>query len=127
MHDFGYDILRYAERRGTRVGPWARFDLDRHLYGDLLKVCDSATCRATATVYYAAVTLNSIRQGYVAPTDEPTVPWAAAAVGVVGLATAPIERFRWNRLVATGDLLPVGASGAIHRLFPWRGARRPSA
>jgi hypothetical protein len=94
VHDFGYDMLRYAESRGTRMGPWARFDLDRHLYGDLLRVCEKATCRATATVYYAAVTLNSIRQGYVAPTEEPTVPWAAAAVGVVCLATAPIDRFR---------------------------------
>jgi len=104
VHDFGYDVLRYAERRGARIGPWARFDLDRHLYGDLLRVCDTATCRATATVYYAAVTLNSIRQGYVAPTDEPTVPWAAAAAGVVGLATAPIERLKLNRpsIVAPG-------------------------
>lgn len=104
VHDFGYDILRYAERRGSRIGPWARFDLDRHLYGDLWKVCDTATCRATATLYYAAVTLNSIRQGYVAPTDEPAVPWAAAAAGVVGLATAPIERLKLNRpsIVAVG-------------------------
>lgn len=94
VHDFGYDMLRYAESRGTRMGPWARFDLDRHLYGDLLRVCEKATCRATATLYYAAVTLNSMRQGYVAPTEEPTVPWAAAAVGVVCLATAPIDRFR---------------------------------
>ena len=147
VHDFGYDILRYAERRGTRIGPWARFDLDRHLYGDLLRVCDTATCRATATLYYAGVTLNSIRQGYVAPTDEPTVPWAAAAVGVVGLAAAPIERFTRKQatiealcrastqgsqsvrrlhlsapwLVNTCDLLPVRGSGPFHRLFPWRG------
>ena len=118
VHDFGYDILRYAERRGTRIGPWARFDLDRHLYGDLLKVCDTATCRATATLYYAAVTLNSIRQGYVAPTDEPTVPWAAAAVGVVGLAAAPIERLTWNR--TTNHALSCRASG-------WRSLRNQTA
>ena len=154
VHDFGYDILRYAERRGNRIGPWARFDLDRHLYGDLLKVCDTATCRATATLYYAGVTLNSIRQGYVAPTDEPTAPWAAAAVGVVGLATAPIDRFTRRRksisalcrawtqgsqlgirglyrsvpwIVNMCDLLRVLGSRPYHRLFPWREARRPLA
>jgi hypothetical protein len=118
VHDFGYDLLRYAERRGTRIGPWARFDLDRHLYDDLLRVCDSGSCRATATLYYAAVTLNSIRQGYVAPTDEPTVPWAAAAVGVVGLAAAPIERLKWKR--TTNDARSCRASG-------WRSLRDQTA
>jgi hypothetical protein len=97
VHDFGYDILRYAEGTGTRVGPWARFDLDRRLYADLLSACDTVTCEATATVYYTAVTLNSIRQGYVAPTEEPTVPWAITAVGVVGLATAPTRRHKWKQ------------------------------
>ena len=96
VHDFGYDILRYAEGTGTRVGPWARFDLDRRLYADLLIACNTVTCEATATVYYTAVTLNSIRQGYVAPTEEPTVPWAITAVGVVGLATAPTRRHKWK-------------------------------
>ena len=97
VHDFGYDILRYAEGTGTRIGPWARFDLDRRLYADLLRVCDTVTCEATATVYFTAVTLNSIRQGYVAPTTEPTIPWAGTFVAVVGLATAttPIKE-RWN-------------------------------
>jgi len=148
VHDFGYDILRYAERRGTRIGPWARFDLDRHLYGDLLGVCEKVTCRATATFYYAAVTVNSIRQGYVAPTDEPTVPWAAAAVGVVCLATAPIERFTPKRTPIDGSdcrALRAGLAvrnnasiraltgwsirgiGRVIGLFRFAGGRHPSA
>lgn len=99
VHDFGYDILRYAEESGTQVGPWARFDLDRRLYADLLQTCDTLTCGTTATVYYTAVTLNSIRQGYVAPTTEPITPWAGTVVGIVGLATAtaPAEGHKWRR------------------------------
>jgi hypothetical protein len=156
VHDFGYDILRYAEGRGTRVGPWARFDLDRRLYADLLIACDTVTCEATATVYYTAVTLNSIRQGYVAPTEEPTVPWAITAVGVVGLATAPTKRLKWKqptidalRCRSSRSRSPVAlrsspfvcslvssapatfcrsvAGARFPRLSPWRGGRRPSA
>lgn len=91
VHDFGYDMLRYAEGTGTRLGARARFELDRRLYVDLLRACDTLTCPATATVYYTAVTANSIRQGYVAPATEPTTPWAGIGIGVVGLAmvTAP--------------------------------------
>ena len=99
VHDFGYDVLRYAEGTGARVGPWARFDLDRRLYADLLQTCDTLTCGTTATVYYTAVTLNSIRQGYVAPRTEPIIPWAGTVVGVLGLATvtAPSEKGKWKR------------------------------
>jgi len=93
VHDFGYDMLRYAEGTSPRLGAWARFDLDQHLYADLLQTCDTVTCRGTATVYYTAVTVNSIRQGYVAPTTEPAIPWVVVAVVVVGLAmvTAPAK------------------------------------
>jgi hypothetical protein len=98
-HDFGYDVLRYAEETGTRVGPRARFDLDRRLYADLLQTCETLSCGTTATVYYTAVTLNSIRQGYAAPRTEPIIPWAGTVVGVVGLATvtAPSEKGKWKR------------------------------
>ena len=49
--------------------------------------------------FYTAVTLNSIRQGYVAPTTEPTIAWAGTVVGLVGLATATVsnERHNWRR------------------------------
>ena len=89
VHDFGYDLLRYAERTDSRLGASARFQLDQHLYTDLLRVCTTVTCRATATAYYTGVTLNSIRQGYAAPTSEPIVPWTGLAVAVIGLGVIP--------------------------------------
>lgn len=105
VHDFGYDVLRYAERTDSRLGASARFNLDQHLYADLLQVCTTLTCRATATAYYTGVTLNSIRQGYAAPTTEPIIPWAGLAVAVIGLgAIAP------GPLTGFGDRLNWGDS-----------------
>ena len=85
-HDLGYDTLRYAEATGSRL-PWtARFDLDRRLYTDLLETCEDAACVAEASIYYGAVTANSVRQGFKAPREEPGTPWAvlALAVALVG-------------------------------------------
>lgn len=86
IHDLGYDTLRFAERSQIRLGPWARFDLDLQLYDDLLRSCQTASCRTTATAYFTAVTANSIRQGYGSPTDEPVMPWVGFALAVVGLS-----------------------------------------
>ncbi len=90
-HDLGYDVLRFAEAEGDRLGAWARFNLDLLLYDDMLETCETVTCLATASAYYTAVTANSIRQGYKAPTEEPTVPWLGVWLIVVGLAlTLPV-------------------------------------
>lgn len=91
IHDLGYDILRDAASSEIRLGPWARYHLDLRLYNDLLRTCERLTCRTTAAAYYAAVSANSIRQGYGAPTAEPTTPWIgfALAVVVVSVATTP--------------------------------------
>ena len=57
----------------------------------MLETCETVTCLATASAYYTAVTANSIRQGYKAPTEEPTVPWLGVWLIVVGLAlTLPV-------------------------------------
>lgn len=95
-HDLGYDLLRVAEMNGGRLGAWARFDLDRRLYSDLLARCTTLRCRSMATAYYTAVTTNSIRQGYKAPTEEPTTPWIGLGLMVFGLAviTEPRGAFR---------------------------------
>ena len=93
-HDLGYDILRAADAKGEPLGPWARFDLDLHFYGEMLETCDSATCRATATAYYGMVTANSIRQGYNAPGIEPGAPWLALAGLVLVLPLVPPGRAR---------------------------------
>lgn len=110
-HDLGYDTLRYAEVKGIPLGAWARFGLDNRLYSDLMRTCDTMTCRATATVYYTAVTGNSIRQGYVAPTAEPAGPWVGIALAVVGvgLVTTPgAFRFRDRVMSTRGHCLPAG-------------------
>lgn len=85
-HDLGYDVLRAAAEDGSSLGAWARFELDARLYSDLLEMCSDARCRATATVFYGAVTFNSIRQGYRAPAEEPALPWAGLSVAVPAAA-----------------------------------------
>lgn len=105
VHDFGYDVLRYADRQGTPLGPWARFEIDLRFYDDLLRTCETASCRATATAFYTAVTVNSIRQGYVAPTVEPTLPWAGAFLGVVAIGTTTANRGSLRSYGLLGSLL----------------------
>jgi len=85
-HDLGYDALRLAARHDAQLGAWARFGLDARLYSDLLDTCASARCHAMATVYFGAVTVNSIRQGYRAPTTEPVLPWAGLGAAIIGVA-----------------------------------------
>lgn len=96
-HDLGYDVLRFAEVDGDRLGAWARFDLDLRLYADMLEPCETVRCQATAAAYYTAVTANSIRQGYKAPTEEPTVPWLGVGLIVLGLALIPPVGSLWRR------------------------------
>lgn len=91
------DVLRFAEADGDRLGAWARFDLDMRLYADMLEPCETVTCQATATAYYTAVTTNSIRQGYKAPTEEPTLPWLGVGLTVLGLALIPPVGYLWRR------------------------------
>lgn len=95
-HDLGYDVLRYAEQEGVRLNAQARFELDRRLYTDLLATCETPTCMATATAYFATVSANSIRQGYKAPHAEPTMPWVGLLLGVVTLGAVtglrPVRR-----------------------------------
>lgn len=91
-HDLGYDALRLAEAEGDRLGAWARFDIDLRFYSDMLDECQTASCQATATAYYTAVTANSIRQGYKAPTVEPTIPWLVVGLLALCLALVPPVR-----------------------------------
>lgn len=117
-HDLGYDVLRYAEMEGTRLNAKARFELDWRLYVDLLGTCETATCALTATAYYCAVSANSIRQGYKAPHAEPTMPWIALVVGVLGLSAAgglPAMK-AWADTVAPG-----GTTASRVRRARWLG------
>lgn len=88
-HDLGYDALRVAASDHSDLGGWARLGLDARLYADLLETCEDPGCRAKATLYFGAVTANSIRQGYRSPTAEPVLPWAGLGVAVVALSLYP--------------------------------------
>lgn len=133
-HDLGYDTLRYAETSGSRLGPWARLDLDRRLLDDLIRSCENPTCRTTAAIYYAGVTANSIRQGYTAPSEEPTLPWAGLGLALVAIASiwsALVDGWApWSRRGLPADLLDPrivrhGRATASRRL--WKTESLPSA
>ncbi|MFD4179576.1 hypothetical protein [Rhodococcus sp. NPDC058514] len=94
-HDLGYDLLRYADRRGATLGPWARKSLDTQLDRRMHRACEArpadaarASCYVMANIATTAVSSNSWRQGYVAPRPEPMTGYALAggmgAVLIVG-------------------------------------------
>lgn len=120
-HDLGYDLLRYADRRGQPLGPWARqaldATLDRHMHEACATRVESfsrARCDAMATIANTAVDLNSRRQAYGAPVVEsllgaenskPAVSRKLLGVlgtGVVGLGAVLVVRNR--RRDSTGVL-----------------------
>ncbi|MCX0271873.1 hypothetical protein NLM24_14390 [Nocardia zapadnayensis] len=134
-HDLGYDLLRYADRTGAPLGPWARQALDRTLSVRLHQACETHTepvvrtrCETLAGIAATAVELNSRRQHYGVPvvetlsqvaaqaaTDHPTRPWLLRAVAL-GLATMAALVFgirrlhrRIRRTTAPGVRIPVGA------------------
>ena len=73
-HDYGYDILRYYEKKGTALGPEARKAADALFREDLFNYANDQKglgsrikFRAWAQIYATAVELNSRRQGYGPP------------------------------------------------------------
>lgn len=81
-HDLGYDLLRYAGRTGQALSRWARFEIDRRFGVDLLRSCSTWSCHLVAVVFTAAVSLNSVRQGFGVPVPEPVLPWLAILAAV---------------------------------------------
>ena len=123
-HDFGYDVLRFALAIGRRPHPSARFEADRLLYQDLLETCSTHRCEATAALYFAAVSANSLRQGYQAPAREPATPWAVLVMGVILLAWLDPCRLRmmvrwlqstlYGSSVAATTAIPESREKAFH-------------
>lgn len=98
-HDLGYDLLRYAHLGGGDLGPWARTEIDAQLDRRLHEACgirtrDRASCFVMADTAATAVGLNSRRQGYGAPVDEPWIRYAlGGSLAVAGmLASAFVIR-----------------------------------
>ena len=86
VHDFGYDLLRYGERTGRGSSPDLRGLIDAQFRRDMLAACDGVGCRLLADLFSFGVGLNSIRQWYTAPAEEPVIPWVVAGTVVVGLS-----------------------------------------
>nr|WP_246356883.1 hypothetical protein [Pyxidicoccus fallax] len=73
-HDYGYDLLRYYDKKGTPLGDDARKAADALFRKDLFDYAndqkglgDRLKFRAWAQIYATAVELNSRVQGYGPP------------------------------------------------------------
>ncbi|WP_327150312.1 hypothetical protein [Nocardia sp. NBC_01329] len=132
-HDLGYDLLRYADRTGAPLGPWARQALDRTLSTRMHRACETHTepvvrtrCETLAGIAATAVDLNSRRQHFGVPvvetfsqvaahaaTEHPTRPWLlrATALGVAALVALVFGIRRVHRRIrrTTGPGGPVPA------------------
>ncbi|WP_414939246.1 phospholipase A2 [Amycolatopsis sp. cmx-11-51] len=109
-HDLGYDILRYAERKGHPLGQEARSALDDRLSADMHHACvinpmDSrGTCEVVASLYTAGLVLNSWHQRWGPPVGDPLGPMI---VGVLVVGALLVFRLRgWVRIRRTVVTLP---------------------
>ncbi|WP_430333364.1 hypothetical protein [Rhodococcus sp. ACT016] len=105
-HDLGYDLLRYAHQADGDLGGWARSALDAQLDRRMHEACetrerDRTSCFAMANTATTAVSVNSMRQGYGVPVDEPwiryTVGVTLAALGLLAVVAVVrrVGRIRW--------------------------------
>lgn len=77
-HDYGYDLLRYAEAAGTGVRPGARARLDAELIGDMHRRCTNPLCHAAAEMSRVGLAVNTWRQRGQAPHPESGLEIAAS-------------------------------------------------
>ncbi|HEX6674337.1 MAG TPA: acyltransferase family protein [Actinomycetes bacterium] len=131
VHDYGYDLLRYAHATGQVLTGEARRQLDGMLDHDLHAQCRATGhgiaglgCDAVAEAFSAGVSFNSWRQHYGNPGKEP-IPWVAGLLALA-LATPLLARrrrilaaARWRRRAAA-----LGGVGRL-RLALRRAGRRP--
>ncbi|MFJ7216425.1 phospholipase A2 [Amycolatopsis sp. NPDC098790] len=150
-HDLGYDLLRYADRKGHPLGPEVREALDNQLSHDMHHACDlnpmnsAGTCRIVATLYSAGLVVNSWHQRWGPPVGDPIGPMVAGVLVIACLlvfrlrgwlrarreprvpaaTVTPADVSRWALLGAGGIvLLLVGES--VTALAHWAGAPEAS-
>ncbi|USQ80288.1 hypothetical protein NF556_01090 [Ornithinimicrobium faecis] len=103
QHDYGYDLLRYAEQTGEPLGRWARGAVDEAFADRLHELCDEgpsgATCRQLGFLAVTGVEFNSVRQGDGVPEESvlTNAALATSAVGLLGMSGAAIPRGRGRR------------------------------
>lgn len=61
-HDFGYDLLRAAQRDGAPLGAWARIALDRMLIDRMYASCRTPACTTAALGARIGLAWNTWRQ-----------------------------------------------------------------
>jgi hypothetical protein len=109
-HDLGYDLLRYSDRVGQPLEPWARVAIDRRLGDRLESVCwvrestvGRGLCLASAEVADVAVDVNTWRQRGGVPGAETAA--SVAAMGAAGLGA-----------LVLGSLAAVGVGSVCRRV-----------
>ncbi len=106
-HDFGYDLLRYAQRKNQPLPAQARIELDQQLTEDLHTQCrtdsSAATCDATVAVFSAAVGFNSWRQLSGPPIDQSGLTRTAGLILLAGMGCALAIRQRIRRRARLRD------------------------
>ncbi|EHR62692.1 phospholipase A2 [Saccharomonospora cyanea] len=107
-HDLGYDLLRYAEKKGSPLRAELREALDDRLSDDMYATCDvnpkgtPGLCRGVAAIYTAGLVVNSWHQRWGPPVGEPLLPLLA---GVVVIGVLLWHRFR-ERLLGASTAAP---------------------
>jgi fucose 4-O-acetylase-like acetyltransferase len=112
VHDYGYDLLRYAHAGGQHLTREARRQLDAMFDRDLHARCQTrhglarVGCHLLAEGFTAAVAVNSWRQHYGDPAKESLPGWSLGLV--IPLLAAPLlprRRRRGRRARGTGGRL----------------------
>ncbi|MEU6641974.1 phospholipase A2 [Saccharomonospora sp. NPDC046836] len=89
-HDLGYDLLRYAEKKGHPLSQDVRRALDDRLSADMHATCrlnprgSESVCQVVASLYSAGLVANSWHQRWGPPIGEPLTP-ILAGVAAIGL------------------------------------------
>jgi Acyltransferase family/Prokaryotic phospholipase A2 len=103
VHDYGYDLLRYAHATGQHLTGEARRQLDGMLAHDLRAQCDASRhglvglgCHAVAEAFVTGASLNSWRQHFGNPGHE-SPPWWALGFLLPALAAPFVYRRRGGR------------------------------
>ena len=122
VHDYGYDLLRYAHVTGQHLTAEARRQLDAMFARDLHARCQmerhglaGAGCHLTAELFSAGVSFNSWRQHHGYPAEERLPGWAPG-LAIAVLAAPFLPRLRrggggrrlLGRLRGLADATPAG-------------------
>jgi fucose 4-O-acetylase-like acetyltransferase len=107
VHDYGYDLLRYAHATGQHLTAEARRQLDAMFAHDLHARCQAvgggvagAGCDLLAGLFGAGVAVNSWRQHDGHPAEERLPGWALGLA--IPVLAAPFLRLRHRRRRTAG-------------------------